>query len=506
LLHEHWPTRPPAAVAAASIAALLVFAPAICAAETLLDAIRMAYETNPSLQAQQAQQRATDETYVQARAGYGPQVSLNGQFGYQAARVDQLAGPFSPGTTARYQASTGSGTLSLAQPLYTFGAVRAQVETASANIAAGRQGLRQAEAQLLLGVITAYEDVRRDRESLRILQTEIDALDHEHQETKARVEAGDLTRTDDAQSEARLLAARAQLLAARGQLDSSNAAYVNLVGQNPGSLAPPPELPGMPSTADDAFAIAERDNPQLLGAMDSERAADAEVKQAKSAFGPTVSLQVNVGVAPVTTYAAGLYSRDVTAAAVVSMPLFTSGLNSSKVRQATENDNRAELDVFNARRTVVQLVARSWDQLVTNRGAISLDEREVEAQATAREGNQAEQQVGLRRTIDVLNAELELANAQIGLAQARHDAYVAGATLLAAMGRLEARNLMSGAPIYDPAVSAKRAMDRPMAPWVGAVATVDSIAAPSGNKSKPDPRGPTAQAVRPSVAGAEVVN
>ena len=500
-LHERGPTRPPLAVIGAAIAATLALSPAVCSAESLLDAIRMAYQTNPTLKSQQAQLRATDETYVQARAGYGPQVNLNGQVSYQTARIDQPASPLAPANSASFQGQTGAASLSVMQPLYTSGAVRSQVEAASANIAAGGQDLRQTEAQLLLNVITAYEDVRRDRETLRILAMEIDALDHEYQETKARGELGDLTRTDVAQSEARLFAARAQRVITQGQLNASNAAYLNVVGQNPGDLEPPPELPGLPATVDDAFTIADRDNPQLLAAKEAERAADAEVKQAKAAFGPTVSLQVSAGIAPVAAYIGGQYDRDVTALAVVSMPLFTSGLNSSKVREALENDNRAQYDVQTARRGVVQSVARSWDQLTSIRNAIALNEHQVELQAIALEGNQVEQKVGLRSTIDLLNAQLEMATDQIGLAQNRHDEYIAGATLLAALGRLEARYLTPGAPIYDPAVSANRVKDRDAPPWVGAVAAVDSVAAPSGNK----PVAPAAAPAHPSVSGAEVV-
>lgn len=491
---------------AGGIAALVALSPAVCSAETLLDAIRMAYETNPALKSQQAGLRATDETYVQARAGYGPQVGVNAEGSYDAARVDQPASLFSPATSANYRAGTGSATVSGTQPLYTTGAVRAQVEAAEANVSAGRQDLRQVEAQLLLNVITAYEDVRRDRETLNIVKTEIAALDREYRETKARGELGDLTRTDIAQSQARLVGAKAQLVLAQGQLNASNAEYLNVVGQNPGDLDPPPDLPGLPAGADDAFSIAEHDNPQLLSAVEAERAADAQVKQAKAAFGPTVSLQVSAGIAPVDAYIGNQYDRSATAAVVVSVPLFTSGLNSSKVREALESDNRAQYDIETAHRGVVQLVARNWDQLVSIRSAVILEQRQLDLQTTAVQGYRAEQKVGLRSTIDLLNAELELANDQIGLLQSRHDEYIAGATLLAVLGRLEARNIAPGAVIYDPNASANRVRGRYAPPWVGAVAAVDGIAAPSGNTPVSGGRGGSvAPTPRPSVSGAETV-
>ena len=151
--------------AGAALGLALAVCPAACLADTLFDAIQMAYETNPTLRAQRAQLRVDDEGYVQARAGYGPQVSVTGQYGWQGARVPQTASPFAPATTTDYSAGTGSAQLIVTQPLYTGGAIKAQVQGAAATVLQSREALRQAEGDLLTKVITAYVDVRRDREN-----------------------------------------------------------------------------------------------------------------------------------------------------------------------------------------------------------------------------------------------------------------------------------------------------------------------------------------------------
>jgi outer membrane protein len=488
----------------AAATALMALIPAVGSAESLYDAITMAYETNPALHAQQAQLRSTDEGLVQAKAGYGPQASVSGQAGYNAYQVHQPAGPFSPATVGRYSASTATGTVTLAQPLFTSGAVRAQVDAASANVGAGRQTLRQAEAQLIVNVITAYEDVRRDRETIKVLNTEIDALTDEYKETKARSELGDLTKTDVSQSAARVAAARAQLIVAKGQLNASNAEYVAVVGQSPGELEPEPDLPGVPTTADDAFAAADQANPEVLAAIEAERAADARVRQAKSAFGPTVSLQVTAGATPYEPYIGGQYNEDLTIGLVFTQPLFTSGINSSKVREALDDDNKAQFDVDDARRGVVEQIAKSWDQFVSLRNAGDEQTRQLTLETTAVEGDRVEERAGLRSNIDLLNAELELANTQIGLIQNRHDAYVASANLLASMGRLELRRLRSAAKTYDPEAVAKRIGDPYAPPWTGVVAAIDSIGVPSGVRPVSFDTG-APQPVHPSVSGAEPV-
>jgi outer membrane protein len=473
---------------AASLAVLLLLQPSIGAAETLLDAITLAYQTNPALRAQRAQLRSTDEGYVQARSGYGPQIGVSGQYGYNNARVES----FLPGHGVNDQASTGTADLTATQPLYTTGATDAAVKGASANVLAAREALRQAEDQLLQNVVTAYMDVRRDRETIQILKDEIVALTGEFNEIKAKGALGAVTKTDVAQSEERLLSAQAQLNLAYGRLNASNAEYLNYVGQSPGELAPEPDLPGLPPAVDQAFEAADHNNPQLLQAVDTERAAREKVNEAKAANGPTVSLKLDANISPYAPYLQGQYDRSVSASVVFSQPLFTSGMNSSKIRQALDDDNRAMLDIENARRGVAQ----AWDQMVSTRGALTIEQRQLAVELIAVEGNRIEERVGQRSTIDLLNAELELANARVSLVQSRHDEYVARAALLSAMGLLELRFLTPGAATYDPVASFKKVEKLGSTPIDGVIAKTDAIAAPI----TPAPRSstPDAGAERPA--------
>lgn len=450
-------------------------------AETLSDAIRMAYDSNPALRAQRAQQKATDETYVQAKAGLGPQVSVNAQGSQSWARVDQQASVFTPGGHSDFHAATGTADFSVVQPIYSFGAKRAQVEGARAGVLAGREDLRQTEAQLLQAVIQAYEDVRRDRQSIRFLQDEIEHLTRDFDEIKAKGAAGQLTKTDVAESESRLLDARSQLHLAMGRLDGSVAEYMDIVGQSPGELAPEPDLPGVPGNVDQAFDAAEKNNAQLLSAVQSERAARQKVAEARAAYGPTLALRLDAQIQPVVPYLPE-YDRDVAVSAVYNQPIFTSGLNASKVRQALDQANQAQLQVENVRRTVVQQVSRAWGQLASTRDAIGIQSEQVGAEQAAVVGNRIEQRAGTRSTFELMNAEFELTNSQLSLLQSRHDEYVARAQLLAAMGLLEARYLTPGAQTYDPVAPLKRVEGRWAAPWEGVIETIDGVGAP-GNAS-----------------------
>jgi len=465
-------------------------------AESLNDALVLAYQSNPTLQGERAQLRALNEGYVQAMSGFRLQASASAEFDYTK----------NPSTLeSEYDAASAS--VSLSQPIYTGGLVTAQVRAAMADILSGRQKLRQTEAQVFQSVIQAYVDVRRDQQGLKIAQDNVDVLRRQLDETQARLEVGELTRTDEAQAQARLAQAHAQLATAEAQLEVSRSNYVEVVGQSPGDLAPETPLPELPASLDLAFAGADRNSPAILAADFAERATAARVAVAKAANRPTLSVRATLGDSGVPAvsepYAAyqtqipGMYSQNITASAVFTQPLFTGGLNSSRIREALENDNTQRIAVEQARRQTTQAVAQAWYQLTASRANAEADERQVSADQVAFDGARQEAQGGLRTTIDVLNAEQELHQAELALVVARHDEYVAGAAVLAAMGQLEGATLLKGqAPIYDPAApfNKVRASGASM-PWDGVVKAIDGLGAPR------DPATP----VVPAHAGGQVL-
>lgn len=443
-------------------------------AETLADAIALAYQTNPTLQEQRASQRALDESIVQARTGYRPTV------GFTADATQTDLRPHTP-TAANPKgtfSSTGA-TLSADQPLYTGGRVSADVEAAQAQVLAGREGLRGVEQDVLLSVVRAYVDVRRDVERLRITTENVAVLQRQLDEAQARFEVGEITRTDVAQSQARLAGARAARASAEAQLAISRANYAAAVGQNPTELAQEPSLGDLlPQTVDQAFAQAQVSSPQLRAADYSEQASRARLALAKAQRLPSVSAQASVGYDNLDTGRSvpfDDYDRTVVARAVVTLPLFSGGLVSSQIRQAAELNNADRIAVEGARRAVLQQVSQAWNGLIGSRENVIANQEQVRATQVAFEGVRQEQQVGLRTTLDVLNAEQELRNAELALVNARHDEYVSAAALLAAMGVLDTPRLAQVTP-YDPDASARKAVRAfGWVPWEPAVEAIDHV-------------------------------
>ena len=435
---------------AAALAVLLTSAWAGAAsAESLADAITLAYQTNPTLQAQRASQRATDETYVQARAGYRPTANIQatGNWYWQKYASCQILFGCYSGTTGGFSQNYNqlNAQLSVTQPIYTGGRATAKVRAAEAQVLAGREQLRLTEGQVMLSVIQSYEDVRRDEQALQIRKDNVGVLQRQVDETRARFEVGEVTRTDVAQSQAQLAAAQALLSSAQAQLASSRAAYATVIGQSPATLEPEPAFKVFPTTVDEAFDTVEYNNPQIRYADYSEEAAEAQVAEAKAARMPQIGLQGSYGYEqPISPFNTSANVRSTTASVVFSQPLFAGGQVVSEIRQFTEEANVARIQMEQARRMSIQNVSQAWSTLLAARANIAADDEQVRAARVAFEGTRAEQQAGLRTTLEVLSAQQVLEEAQLSLVNARHDEYVASATVLNVMGLLEVKNLVPG--------------------------------------------------------------
>ena len=490
------------ALASVALVALTMGATPVLA-ESLQEAIGLAYRTNPSLLAQRANQRALDESIVQARAGLRPTINASAGVDYSRSRSDRVTTtipgqsfpidtngdgvadatgtlPGSSSTSGGTVESDGaSASVSLNQNIWTAGRVSHGISAAEANVMGGRENLRQVEQQVMIAVIQAYADVGRDLEILRIRQENLSVLRRQLDESNARFEVGEITRTDVAQSEARLAQSESDLAGAQAQLSVSRAAYAAVVGQAPANLQALPVLPGLPSDFDTAMDVGLAENPAVLAALYAQQAAEANVAAARAEYLPSARLTASYGGTANDLSSFDLSDRtSFTAGASISVPLFTGGLNRSRVAQALERANAAQIGVEGERRTVLQSVSSAYAQSASAKSSVAAGREGVRAASVAAEGVRQEAQVGLRTTLDVLNAELELRSAEVALASARRNEYVAQAQLLAAMGRLGGPNLDPTIEVYDAEANYRSVRNRGALPWDGLVETLDRVASP----------------------------
>jgi outer membrane protein len=470
----------------AALAAGIALAASPLLADDLREALVMAYNTNPTLQAARAAQRAVDEGVPIARASGLPSVS--GTATYSEYLKSSSSNPLSPDRNLDAQAN-------LSMPVYAGGGIRNSVRGAETRVLAGQSDLRGVESGVFSQVVAAYMDVILGEAVVRLNRQNVGRLEVNLQATRDRFEIGDLTRTDVAQSESRLALARGQTRSAEASLTASRERYIQVVGKAPEGLASPPALTGLPGSADEAVDYALDHNPDLLAARDRARAAGFDTAAASAGRLPRVSVFAGADYSdylgsnkiPGTVQSAS----SATAGVKASIPIFQGGLPAAQRRQAQAREGAAMEQEIGTERAVIASVRSAFAQWQAAGELITSSQTAVDAAELSLEGVRAENTVGNRTILDILNAENELLNAQVQLVTARRNAYVAGFNLLAAMGRAEARDLgLDGGALYDPQSNYDRVKgaifdwSSDPAPTARATRTVDTKAQDGSVKDK----------------------
>ena len=434
--------------AVAAVVAGVAFAAALAGwapaprAESLTEAMALTYRTNPELQAARRALGAVNEQVPQALAGWRPEVTVSGQAGRQ--RLEQQSAFF----TDTVKTTPFSAQGELRQPLYRGGRTSAETEEAVSRVGAERARLLTTQQDILLRAVTAYMDVWRDQAIVRLNENNVEVLRRQLEATRDRFEVGEVTRTDVSQAESRLSGAIADRVGAEGALESSRATYKEVVGRLPGELNRPEVPEPLPEGRAEAVEQAEGHNPDVRAARFDELAAQRNVRAVQGELLPEAQLVGRISRRENSTSAeSSVEVLDLVAQ--VTIPLYQSGAVFSRVRAAKQTANQRRLDVLTARRTASQEAVSAWEDLAAARARITSFEDQIRASEIALDGVREESRVGARTVLDVLDAEQELLNAQVNRVRAQRDRIVAAYRLLAAVGRLTAKDRDLPVTVFD---------------------------------------------------------
>ncbi len=448
---------------AGMLAGLALLTPQTVQAETLRDALSRAYSVNPTLNAARAEVRAVDEGVSQALSGFRPSIIGDSRFGTTVTGTrpdlgrDRTSSIASVGVTAQQNLFAGFRNVN-------------NTKQAEATVRAARASLANIEQNTLLSAAEAYMNVIRDEAIVRLQQQNIEVLAEQLRATQDRFSVGELTRTDVAQSEARLAGARFDLSSAEANLLTSRATYRQVIGTEPRNLVSgQPVLNLLPNNVDRALSVGISEHPAIVSASFSEESAAFAVKVAEGALLPDLSLQASVDVQ--TEPSPGINTSVTgTVLGVLTVPIYQGGQEYSFVRQAKQTRAQLRLEIDVARDQVRAAVLSAWGSLQSAIGSIESATAQVRAATIALEGVREEARVGQRTTLDVLNAEQELLNARVSLVSAERDRVVASYALLSAIGRLSAGTLGLAVREYNVEQNYEAVRDR----WFG-------LRTPSGN-------------------------
>ncbi len=436
-------------------------------AETLEQALMQAYQNNPTLNAQRAAVRATDEGVPQALAGYRPRISVTANGGEASvsslSRTTSNASP-TYSTLSGYNAVYNAG-VTTTQTIFNGFQTANRTRQAESQVSAARETLRLTEQTVLLNAVTAYMNLLRDGAILDLQRRNVDVLGEQLRQTRDRFNVGEVTRTDVAQSESRLSGGRSSVLSAEATYKASLATYRQVIGVDAGKLTPGTPVDRFsPRTLNDSVAAGTSIHPSVTTAQYNVDVAEHQVKVAEGALYPTLTVQGNAQQNYGSTLSvSGLSSYTLSMLGQLSVPIYQGGVEYSTIRQAKETLGQQRINLDVARDQARQNVVQSWGQLEAGKANIDATQAQVQAAEIALNGVREEARVGQRTTLDVLNAQQELVNARVSLVSAQRDRVVASYTLLAAVGKLTPDVLGLRVPIYDPQVHYHQVRDA----WTG---------------------------------------
>ncbi len=427
---------------------------------TLQEALAQAYLTNPQLQAERANLRSVDENVPTALAGWRPTVEIQTAGTFEDYATKTNSGPlvtafgaagnqFTRGATTWFDTTGYTAVGSITQPIYNGGRTTSSTHEAVNKVYAERANLIATEETVLFNVVQAYVGVIEDKQLLQLQINNEQVLAEQLRATQDRFRVGEITRTDVAQAESALASARATRQAAEGTLQTSDASYEQQVGTSPPEdLVEPQPLAPPVKSEQEAMVESVENNPNVVYQLFNEAQSKDAIDVAFSAIMPKASLQIEY-LHDENQSETGIANGGLEGLLNLTIPLYQGGAEYAAVRQARQTAQAAHRTVDEARRTALQTVIAAWESLISNRAAVESDRAAVRAGFVALDGVERQAIVGTSTTLEVLQQQQTLLNAQTSLVQNLSTLVLASYSVADALGMLTARDLRLNVPLYD---------------------------------------------------------
>lgn len=439
-------------IAAALCLGLTVALASPATAQSLEEALVSAYLSNPEMAAQRAAVRATDELVPQALSGWRPTLQIISNANTANIR--------SPDDNGRFDSTSNS--LTIDQNLYEGGATVANTRRAERLVRAERARLATVEQDVLLRAVTAYTSLLNDLAVLELAVQNENRLRRQLRATRNRFNVGEVTRTDVAQADARVASAISERIRAAGTIEASRAAFRSVIDLEPESLIPPDPLKNLPSSESEAQQLAKSLNPNILAAQFNLAASKEDIDVAESALYPHLSVNGELNYTDESGISSS-WQRVASIGATLTVPVYQGGGEYAQIRQSKETVRQRQADLDSVYRTVRDDVTSALQALVTARSSIDSITEQVRAAEIALDGSRQEALVGQRTTLDVLDQENDLFQAEVDLVSAQRDEIVASYRLKAAVGALQADHINLPVEPYDVEANYKDVRSR----WFG---------------------------------------
>ncbi len=403
-------------------------------ADTLMDSLNSAYLNNPKLNAERAKMRSSIEEKRESVSEFLPSVTISG---YRSEQDN------TKGNSADSNLKPKENSMVIEQKIFQGGSGVANFVKKKHGQSLGEFKLKKTEQEILLEAAKAHSDLLLSKKKLNINLINIDLLERQVETDQNRLEKGEISLTDLAQSESSLAGARAQLISAQNDLVTSKANFEKVIGKK--STENIKEIKdinlNLPESLAAAYSISNSENPDLQIALLEYKQAKLDVVIAGSELSPSATLSYKI--AEQDNVSSSVQERtQQTVTATATWPLFAGGSNLFNLRKTQELRNQKELLLQDSKKKIETDVANAWSNYQSSKSVLDSIRSQVKAAEIANEGITLEYESGgSRTTLEVIQSRTILLNSRINLASSERNFLISQFNLLSSIGRLTATQL-----------------------------------------------------------------
>ena len=409
-------------------------------AETFTTALKKAYENNPELNAERESLNISEQDLKISKGSYLPTITLSGS----KSREDTDKLTNRNGTDATItDVDPSSQSITITQTLIDFGR-GAELAKSRIGIELAKSKLFKKEQEILYKSIQAYTGLITANEKLKINKSNVNLLDRQVETDRIRLERGNISLSDVAQSESSLAGAQAKLIQAENDFLTTKLNYENVIGKlNDPELLDKSSIskPILPEELNSAIALSKKNNPDLIIAQLEFEQSKKDTTSARSDLAPSATLSFDRSKTDDLSSTYDEKEKD-TLKATVSWPFYSGGKNYANLNKNKSLELQKSLLLDNMIKKNQTDVASAWSNYQSNQSLLNSVRAQVNAAEIANEGIVAEYNSGSdRTTLEVIQSNSLLLNAQISLADSERNYVLSQFNLLKSVGLLNSEYL-----------------------------------------------------------------
>ncbi len=407
---------------------------------SLKEALSTAYKNNPEINAERENLKISEEELKISKSGYKPTLTISGSKSKENTKelTNQSGGDASitdvdPLTTS----------ITIEQKIIDFGR-DADYQKNIIGIDLAKAKFKKKEQDIFFKAVEAYTGLVLANEKYKINLENVNLLERQVETDRIRLDRGEITVSDVAQSESSLAGAKANLIIAESEVVTNKLNFENVIGPltDLNSLSSDLAISiNLPNSLNNALEVSRKNNPDLIISKLEYEQSEKDIQIAKSDLSPSASISFEKSYSEDLSTTYDEREKDILKA-TVTWPFYSGGKNRAKLNKNKNLKTQKRLLLDSALKTNEAVVASAWSNFLSNQSLLESVNAQVKAAEIANEGITAEYESGIgRTTLDVIQSNSLLLSALITRAESERNFILSQFNLLKSIGLLNSSYL-----------------------------------------------------------------